>query len=365
MLTLQLLVVKIVLYVHFLSNAKFLFPKQSVSISTESFVLIHMDIWGPYSTTTECKYFFTLVDDYTRATWVFLMPNKQQVLSIFQRFVNDIATHFKKFIRMVRSDNGSEFLSQPFTCYLSSIGIVHQTTCPYTPQQNAKVERKYMHLLEMARVLRFQSGLPFKYWGECILKAAYLINRLPTHVLHNKSPFEMLYQKLSDYSLLRAYGCLCFASVHISDKFAPMAIKVVFIGYPFNQKGYKLLNIDNHTIFVSRHVVFHEHIFPYISRSSSVPNAPSHLYNFHDWLLNNPDAPSPFLNGLLPPDSPSFLQTLPLLIFFQIMSLLLLFLFPPIVNLLIFHLSDNLQGLLVNPNGGMITKLQISVNPLL
>ncbi|XP_074377153.1 uncharacterized protein LOC141718673 [Apium graveolens] len=70
------------------------FPKFSASVSTESFALIHMDIWGPYhiATNTGCKYFLTIVDDYTRATWVFLMPNKQQILSIFQTFVSHVAT---------------------------------------------------------------------------------------------------------------------------------------------------------------------------------------------------------------------------------------------------------------------------------
>lgn len=117
----------------------------------------------------------------------------------------------------------------------------------------------------MARALRFQSGLPLKYWEECILTAAYLINRLPTPVPDYKSPFEILHNKVPDYSQLKIFGCLYFASVHDNNKFASRAIRYVFIGYPADQKGYKFLNLSNHSIYTSRHVIFHEHVFPYLN----------------------------------------------------------------------------------------------------
>lgn len=151
------------------------------------------------------------MDDYSRATWLFLMQNKQQVLSIFQKFVLHVQTQFQKSLKIIRSDNGSEFMSQSFTYYLSSLGVIYQTSCPYTPQQNAKVERKHRHLLEMIRALRFQLGLPAKYWGECVLTTAHIINMLPTPVLNYKSHFQMLYNQLPDCTSLKAIGCLCFA----------------------------------------------------------------------------------------------------------------------------------------------------------
>lgn len=70
--------------------------------------------------------------------------------------------HFQKQIKMIRTDNGSEFFNSEFNSFLDSFGILHQSSCPYTPQQNSRVERKHRHLLEMARALRFQSGLPVK-----------------------------------------------------------------------------------------------------------------------------------------------------------------------------------------------------------
>jgi len=183
-----------------------------------------------------------------------------------------VCTQFNTKVKTIRSDNALELgLSKEATSYFLSQGILHQTSCVATPQQNGVVERKHKHLLETSRALMFHSGLPLKYWGECVLTSTYLINRFSSKVLNGLSPFQVLFGEKPSYDHLKVFGCLCYASTLKAgrDKFQARVVPCVFIGYPFGQKAYKLLNLETLHIFTSRDVVFHEHIVPYHASSST------------------------------------------------------------------------------------------------
>lgn len=144
-------------------------------------------------------------------------------------------------------------------------GIINQTTCVYTPQQNGFVERRHRTLLNMARALRFHSSVSISFWGDYLLTATYLINRTPSLHLNGITPDEVLYNTAPNFDDLRVFGCLCFDVVvpRSSDKFAPRATKGVFIGYSFATKGFKVLDLQTRGTFVSRDVKFFETIFPF------------------------------------------------------------------------------------------------------
>ena len=159
-----------------------------------------------------------------------------------------------------------------------------------------------------------------------MLTAVHIINRLPSPILNNKSPFEKLYGKIPSYEHLKVFGCLYFAStlIHHRTKFDPRSVPCVILGYSFGVKGYKFLNLFTKRIFISKDVIFHETIFPFVSdpySSSSHSNIPlPHLFpsiaSPHDPLLSFPTFDlvtnaSPAPNRVIPPTSES-IPTAPL-----------------------------------------------------
>ncbi|XP_075082933.1 uncharacterized protein LOC142166938 [Nicotiana tabacum] len=103
---------------------------------TSSFDLVHVDLWGPYKVATfdGNKYFLTMVDDFSRTTWLFLLKLKSDVCIILQQFIMLVRTQFNKTIKVIRTDNGTEFVNTTCNNMFNNLGIIHQTTCAYTPQ---------------------------------------------------------------------------------------------------------------------------------------------------------------------------------------------------------------------------------------
>jgi hypothetical protein len=99
--------------------------------------------------------------------------------------------------------------------FYSSHGILHQTSCVESPQQNRRVERKHQHVLNVARALLYQSNLPKHFWSYDVLHATYIINRIVTPILNDKSPYEMLFGILLDLNELKVFGSLAYASTFL------------------------------------------------------------------------------------------------------------------------------------------------------
>ncbi|KAJ0432465.1 putative RNA-directed DNA polymerase, Protochlorophyllide reductase [Helianthus annuus] len=242
------------------------FPRSSIK-TVACFDLIHCDIWGKYrrQSTSHANFFLTIVDDYSRAVWTFLISHKNEASDCLINFQKMVKTQFGKLIKRIRCDNGGEFTSNKMKKFYGEEGILLETTCPHTPQQNGVVERKHRHLLETARALMFQACLPLKFWGECIQAATYIINRLPSKVINNRTPYEIIFGEEPDYDRMKVFGCLAYywSTETGGDKFAYRGRPGVFIGYPLGTKGYKVYDIENGKIVTSRDVTFVEHNFPF------------------------------------------------------------------------------------------------------
>ena len=231
-------------------------------MSSKSFELIHSDLWGPAPVDSYdgYKYFVLFIDDKSRATWLYLLKSKTEVISVFQEFHNMVINQFDAKIKSFRTDNGTEYTSGPFSEYLRNHGILHETSCVGTPQQNGVAERKNRHILETARALMFQMNIPKRYWSHGVLTATYLINRLPSRVLEFKSPLEVLKNQKLNISHLRVFGCVCYVHQQAinRDKLDPRAVRCVFFGYSSTKKGYMCYNMTTRKLIISRDVKFVE-----------------------------------------------------------------------------------------------------------
>lgn len=193
-----------------------------------------MDVWGPYKKTTHDKkyYFFTIVDDFSRATWIFLMQFKNKTIIFLKQFFCMVKNQFDASVKMLRTDNGKEVFTKQWSDFLLTHGVIHQSSCIYTLQQNGVVERKHRHILNTFRALKFQSNMPSIFWGKCVQTAIYIINRLSSSVLDGNCPFAMLYGREPSIAHVRVFGYMCYATnVVIEDKFAARAMRDVQIGY--------------------------------------------------------------------------------------------------------------------------------------
>ncbi|KAK3014747.1 hypothetical protein RJ639_009902 [Escallonia herrerae] len=149
-------------------------------------------------------------------------------------------------IQVLRSDNGGEYLSAELQQYLKAHGIIHQTTCSNTPQQNGVAKRKNCHLLEVVRASLIEAHLPLSYWGEALISAAYLINRVPSRTIDYQTPSQALVER---------------------NKLSPRALQCVFVGYAAHQKGYRCYHPPTRKMFITLDVVFHEDLMYFSTES--------------------------------------------------------------------------------------------------
>lgn len=177
--------------------------------------------------------------------------------------------NFDTKIKSFQTDGGGEYTSNVFKNFLALNGISHRLSCPHTPKQNGLVDRKHRHIIVTTLSLMAHSYLPSKYRFDAVSTAVFLINRLPTRVLGNVSPYEKLFRSVLDYNLLRCFGCMCYPYLrpYDSNKLDFCTTKCVFLGYSLNHRGYRCLDPRTGRIYLSCHVVFEEGSYPFMDKN--------------------------------------------------------------------------------------------------
>ena len=113
------------------------------------------------------------------------------------------------------------------------------------------------------------SGAPKYFWGEAVLTANFVLNRVP-HKKTFLTPFELWKKNKPNLNFFKVWGCLAY--VRLPDPKRPKlrvkASTFVFLGYSLYSTSYRFFDIDNNTIIESRDAIFHENKFPFKYKNS-------------------------------------------------------------------------------------------------
>lgn len=237
------------------------FPRKSIR-ETCTLGLIHSDLCGPMRTESlgGAKYFMTLIDDRSRWCEVRFLKSKDEAFKAFVEFVALVENQTGYKVKCLQTDNGKEYLSGNFDNFLKSRGIRRRVTVPYNPEQNGVAERKNRSLIETARCLLSQSGLPSCFWAEALNAANFIRNRCPTKSLDGMTPHEAWIGNAPDVKNLQEFGCsvLCLDRKPGKGKFEPRCDEGVLVGFSDESKGYRVWLPNSRKVIVSRDVTFRE-----------------------------------------------------------------------------------------------------------
>ncbi|GJS33884.1 zinc finger, CCHC-type containing protein [Tanacetum coccineum] len=247
-------------------------PFKGVNRESKVLDLIHSDLCDFHANPSlgNNKYVITFIDDASRYCYVYLLHAKHEALDKFKIYKQEVELQRQDLIKVLRTDRGGEYYDP---VYFQSTGIIHQTTAPYTPQQNGVAERKNRTLKEMVNSMLSYSGLSEGFWGEAMLTACYILNRTPNKN-SKQTPYEIWTKKVPNLTYLRVWGCR--AVVRLTEpkmkNLGEKGIDCIFIGYAEHSKCYRFYVIEPNdyvsvnSIIESRDAIFDEERFTSIPR---------------------------------------------------------------------------------------------------
>ncbi|GJR43097.1 kinase-like domain, phloem protein 2-like protein [Tanacetum coccineum] len=199
---------------------------------------LHADCWGPsrVPSLSGARYILSIIDDFSRMTWVFMMKHKSEAFKKFKLWKILIENQTRRKIKHLCTDNDLEFCSREFNDFCRDEGVARNYTRSRCLLLNARLDRSF--------------------WAEALNTTCYLINRSPATAIDCKTPIEVWSGKPADYSKLCVFGY--HAYYHVSEgKLDPRGEKGIFMGYYVGVKGYRIWSPERRVI-LSRDVIFDE-----------------------------------------------------------------------------------------------------------
>ncbi|CAI7792350.1 unnamed protein product [Closterium sp. NIES-53] len=190
------------------------------------------------------------------------VAKKSDVLREFQRWLVLVEWQTKKSVLSLRSDRGGEFLGKDFTNFVDEKGIVHDLTCPYTPQQNGMAEREMRTAVESVRTMLLHMGVQHHWWHLALRQVVWVRNCLERSTMPpGTTPYQLLTGRKPDLTLARVWGCMVQFMVPVQQrggKLAPKARWGLHVGVSPESKGWVVLDLTDNKLVTSVEVIFYE-----------------------------------------------------------------------------------------------------------
>ncbi|GJR08030.1 putative ribonuclease H-like domain-containing protein [Tanacetum coccineum] len=208
--------------------------------------MLHMDLFGPTNVKSLMKKSYCLVvtDDFSRFSWVFFLATKDETSGILKTFITEIENQLDYKVKVIRSDNGTEFKNSVMNQFCEMKGIKREFSVARTPQQNGVAERRNRTLIEAARTMLVDSKLPTTFWAEAVNTACYVLNRVLVIKPHNKTPYELIRGRTPLIDFMKPFRCpvtILNTSDHLG-KFDGKADERFFVGYSVISKAMRVFN---------------------------------------------------------------------------------------------------------------------------
>nr|GEV69281.1 putative ribonuclease H-like domain-containing protein [Tanacetum cinerariifolium] len=170
---------------------------------------LHMDLFGPtfVKSMNKKSYCLVVTNDCSRFTWVFFLATKDETSPILKTFIIGLENQLSLKVKVIRSDNGTEFKNNNINQFCGVKGIKRDFNIPRTPQQNGIVERKNRTLIKAARTMLIDSLLPIPFWAEAINTDCYVQNRALVTKHQNKTPYELLHGRAPSIGFMKPFRC--------------------------------------------------------------------------------------------------------------------------------------------------------------
>ncbi|KAJ9539232.1 hypothetical protein OSB04_031965 [Centaurea solstitialis] len=208
------------------------------------------------------SYCLVIVDDYSRFTWVYFLKTKDETSGLIKPFVSRVENKTNLRVKVIRSDNGTEFKNADLNSFCEEKGIERQYSAPRTPQQNGVAERRNRTLIEAARTMLADSKLPITFWAEAVNTTCYVQNRVLIVKSKGKTPYELFEKKKPYIGLLKPFGCPCIildTKTHLG-KFESKSDNGFLVGYSSQSKALRVFNSSTRIIEESDNVKCNENI---------------------------------------------------------------------------------------------------------